>query len=98
MQDDGLDVSNKHFYKCQKITATVGASFRASTIMLMLTWRLNYGGAVMISITVRFRLSLSCLCMHGIPIPRNLSKDKKRAVKKRAQALKIYEHMGQNLV
>ncbi len=58
MQDDCLDVSNQPFYKRQKklITTTVGAS-RASKITLMLTWRLNYGSAVITSITVLSRVA-----------------------------------------
>ncbi len=51
MQDDCLDVTNKPFYKRQKPPSR-GASFRTSKIMLMLTWRLYYGGAVITSITV----------------------------------------------
>ncbi len=54
MQDDCLDVTNKPFYKRRKqlIPPPRGASFRTSKIMLMLTWRLYYGGAVITSITV----------------------------------------------
>ncbi len=54
MQDDFLDVTNKPFYKRRKqlIPPARGASFRTSKIMLMLTWRLYYGGAVITSITV----------------------------------------------
>ncbi len=52
MQDDCLDVTNKPFYKRRKqlIPPPRGASFRTSKIMLMLTWRLFYGGAVITSI------------------------------------------------
>ncbi len=56
MQDDCLDVSNKPFYKRQKkiIPTTVGAFL--GQIMLMLTWRLNYDGAVITSIAVIFNV------------------------------------------
>ncbi len=70
MQDDCLDVTNKPFYKRQKqlIPPPRGASFRTSKIMLMLTWRLYYGGAV---ITVCgssvFRVSLLLLLHYQFP-------------------------------
>ena len=56
MQDDCLDVSNKPFYKRQKkiIPTTVGALL--GQIMLMLTWRLSYDGAVITSIAVIFNV------------------------------------------
>ena len=40
--------------------ATASASFRTSKIMLILTWRLNYGGAVTTSITA---LVVFALCI-----------------------------------
>ncbi len=60
MQDDCLDVSNKPFYKRRKqlIPPPRGASFRISKIMLMIAWRLYYGGAVITSITVNTRAEL----------------------------------------
>ncbi len=60
MQDVCLDVSNKPFYKCQKKNSSNGwRFFRAEKIMLMLTWCLNYGGAVITSITVYMSTSTS---------------------------------------
>ncbi len=60
MQDDGLDVSNKPCYKARKIiTTTISASFRASKIMLMLTWHL-----VMVALCNYIKYGTSLYCVH----------------------------------
>ncbi len=48
------EIKDKPFHKRQKkiIPGTIGASFRTSKSMLMLTWRLNYDDVVITSITV----------------------------------------------
>ena len=55
---DCLDVSHKPFYKRQKkiIATTVGASFRTPNCVQP-SWRLNYGGVVITSITGYFLFS-----------------------------------------
>ncbi len=72
MQDDCLDVSNKPFYNRRKqlIPPPRGASFRTSKIMLMLTWRLYYGGAVITSITVVHQAANHLCYVRSMPVVR----------------------------
>ncbi len=56
MQDDCLDDSNISAGK-NNYSNSIGTSFRASKIMLMLTWHLNHSGAVITSITVVYLIN-----------------------------------------
>ncbi len=65
--------SNKPFISAKNIiTATIGTSFRTSKIILMLTWRLNYGGTVITSITQMItKLTFICRMETHVHVHRN---------------------------